>query len=47
MGARRISPLSFSEEVKSSTHPLFTIHKAPSVSLAEFSTWRLFPLIIY
>ncbi len=45
---RRISPLSFSEEVKSSEHPLFAIHKAPSVSLAEFSmTKRLFFLIIY
>ena len=48
MGARRISPPSFGEEVKSSKHPLFTIHKAPSVLLSEFSmTRRLFSLIIY
>ncbi len=48
MGARRISPPSFSEEVKSCKHPLFTIHKALSVSFPEFSmTRRLFSLIIY
>ncbi len=48
MGARRISPPSFSEEKKSSKHPLFTIHKAPSVSLSEFSMIRrLFAWIIY
>ncbi len=39
MGARRISPLSFSEEVISSAHPLFTIHKALLV-LPQQSTWQ-------
>ncbi len=45
MGAQRKPPLNFSEEVKSSKHPLF---EALSVSLSEFSiTRRLFSLMIY